>query len=65
MDYMKKYYPELFTNPYLKERFLIYDIVYYLGNLVDYPHVKELNEIILKSSKELLGGTNENNNISR
>ncbi len=65
MEYMKKYYPDLFTNPYLKERFLIYDIVYYLGNLVDYPHVKELNDNILKASKDLLGGTNENNNISR
>ena len=65
MEYMQKYYPELFTNPHLKERFIIYDIIYYLGNLVDFPHVKELNEIILKACKDLLGGNYENYNISR
>lgn len=65
MEYMKKYYPDLFNNPYLKQRIYIYDIIYYLGNLVDYPHVEELKEDILKASKALLGGTNENNNLSR
>lgn len=65
MDYMKKYYNDLFVNPYLLKRFYIYDIIYYLGNLVDYPHVQELKDDIINACKALLGGNNENDNNSR
>ncbi|MBQ8132652.1 MAG: aminoglycoside phosphotransferase family protein [Bacilli bacterium] len=66
MPYLKKYDEELFTHPYLKQRLDIYDMVYYMRNLVEYPKNEELKEDIINASKRLLGGLqNEKNDYRR
>lgn len=66
MPYLKKYAEELFAQPNLKERLDIYDMVYYMRNLVEYPKNEELKEDIINASKRLLGGLhNETNNYRR
>ncbi len=48
MTYIEKYYPKLVSNPNLYQRLSIYDIVYFLGQLLKYPKLVELkNDVIL------------------
>lgn len=48
MIYIKKYYLELFESPFLYQRLAIYDMVYFLKQLVKNPDIEELkNDVIL------------------
>ena len=48
MLYIEKYYPELVSNPNLHQRLAIYDMVYFLAQLVKHPELEELkNDVIL------------------
>lgn len=48
MTYIEKYYPKLVSNPNLQQRLAIYDIVYFLDQLVKHPKLEELkNDVIL------------------
>ncbi len=49
MSYIEKYYPELMHVDNLYKRLAIYDIVYYLKQYIEYPHINELKEDILSS----------------
>ena len=50
MTYINKYYPELLNVPNLYERLAIYDIVYYLEQLIEYPKLKELKDAVLSAA---------------
>lgn len=50
-SYMKKYYPDLVSIPYLSQRLAIYDMIYYLRQLKDYPNLQRLKEDILFAAK--------------
>lgn len=52
--WLKKYYPEIFSVSYLDERLAIYDIIYYLNSIIDYPHLESLKINVLQSLKKLL-----------
>jgi hypothetical protein len=54
MSYIEKYYPELIHVDNLYKRLAIYDIVYYLKQYIDYPHIKELKEDILSSANIIM-----------
>jgi len=54
MKYIEKYYEELIDIPNLYKRINIYDIVYYMEQLIDYPHLKELKDDILRSCNDLI-----------
>ena len=48
MLYIEKYYPELVSDPNLHQRLAIYDMVYFLEQLVKHPELEELkNDVIL------------------
>jgi thiamine kinase-like enzyme len=49
MNYIDKYYHELFEIDNLYIRLAIYDIVYFLEQLLEYPHLKELKDDILSA----------------
>ena len=49
--YLEKYYKELFDNKYLEQRLAIYDIVYYLEQIINYPYLKELKDDIISAAK--------------
>jgi len=49
--YVEKYYPELINTPFLSQRLAIYDMVYFLKQLIDFPDSKELKVDVLKASK--------------
>ena len=51
MEYIGKYYPALVSNPDLYKRLGIYDIVYYLNSLLEYPKLEELKEDVLNAAK--------------
>ncbi len=51
MSYVNKYYPELVNTPNLYERLGIYDIVYFLEQLVRYPELDELKNDVLIATK--------------
>ena len=61
MSYVQKNYPELLSNPNLYERLGIYDMVYFLAQLVRHPELDELkvdvlsaaNVVLLKNGKKL------------
>ena len=53
MKYIEKYYPEIINIPNLYKRLAIYDMVYFMKQLVEYPHIKELKEDVIKAIKEL------------
>lgn len=47
-SYIDKYYPELTNGKFLSQRLAIYDMIYYLGQLIEYPNSEELrNDVIL------------------
>ena len=54
MAYIEKYYPELIKTPNLYKRLAIYDMVYFLKQLVEYPHLDELKQDVLNAVKELI-----------
>lgn len=49
--YVEKYYPELVNIPFLSQRLAIYDMVYFLNQLIDNPDSKELKEDVINASK--------------
>ena len=51
MSYVNKYYPELVNIPNLYERLGIYDIVYYLAQLVRHPELDELKNDVLSAAR--------------
>ena len=53
MNYIEKYYPELVETPNLYKRIAIYDMVYFMKQLVEYPHLDELKQDVLSAVKEL------------
>ena len=54
MSYVKKYYPELVATPNLYERLGIYDIVYFLSQLVEHPELNELKDDVLLAAKIII-----------
>ena len=54
MSYVNKYYPELLNIPYLYKRLGIYDIVYYLSQLVRHPELDELKNDVLLATNVVL-----------
>lgn len=54
MMYIAKYYPELTNTQNLYKRLAIYDIVYYLNQLIRFPNVVDLKEGIMSSVDILL-----------
>ena len=51
MAYVKKYYPEIVNTLYLNERLGIYDIVYFLEQLIEYPKLEELKNDVLSAAR--------------
>lgn len=51
MSYVNKYYPELVNIPNIYERLGIYDIVYFLAQLVRHPELDELKNDVLSAAK--------------
>lgn len=51
MSYINKYYPELVNIPNLYKRLAIYDIVYYMNQLLEYPHLAELKHDVMSAVK--------------
>ena len=51
MSYVNKYYPEIVNTPNLYERLGIYDIVYFLAQLVKHPELDELKNDVLSAAK--------------
>ena len=49
--YIEKYYPELVNVEFLPQRLAIYDMIYYLSQLIDYPNSKELKNDIISAAK--------------
>lgn len=49
--YVEKYYNELVNNPFLTERLAIYDMVYYIKQLVNHLELAELKDNIIKAAK--------------
>ena len=51
MKYIGKYYPELVNIPNLYERLGIYDMIYFLVQLVKHPELEELKKDVLEAAK--------------
>lgn len=51
MLYINKYYPKLLDVPNLSQRLAIYDMVYFLEQLVEHPEIDELKEDVISASK--------------
>lgn len=51
MSYVNKYYPEIVNTANLYERLGIYDIVYFLAQLVKHPELDELKNDVLSAAK--------------
>lgn len=49
--YVEKYYPELVNVPFLSQRLAIYDMVYFLKQVLNYPNEKELKKEVIDASK--------------
>lgn len=49
--YIEKYYPELVNVKSLPQRLAIYDMIYYLRQLINYPNSKELKNDIISAAK--------------
>lgn len=49
--YVEKYYPALVQVPFLSQRLAIYDMVYFLKQLVKSPDLEELKKNVLKAAK--------------
>ena len=53
IPYLKELYPELFRVKNLDKRLAIYNLIYNLEQLTEYPHLKELKDNVINSSKKL------------
>ena len=51
MIYIEKYYPELVNVPNLYQRLAVYDIVYFLEQLVKHPELEELKNDVIFGAK--------------
>lgn len=51
MLYINKYYPKLLDVPNLSQRLAIYDMMYFLEQLVEHPKIDELKENVISASK--------------
>lgn len=51
MSYVSHFYPELINTPNLYERLGIYDMVYFLAQLVKHPESDELKNDVLSAAK--------------
>lgn len=51
MIYIEKYYPELVNIPNLYQRLAIYDMVYFLKQLVKHPELEELKNDVIFGAK--------------
>lgn len=49
--YVEKYYKELVQVPFLSQRLAIYDMVYFLKQLINYPNSEELKKDVLEAAK--------------
>lgn len=58
MTYISRYYPELFTVPSLSKRLAIYDIVYFLNQLLLYPSLYELKNDVLLAASNVVANNN-------
>ena len=54
MKYVEKYYPELINTPNLYKRLAIYDMVYFMKQLTEYPHLDELKNDVLAAARQLI-----------
>lgn len=54
MTYIEKYYPDLINVENLYKRLAIYDTIYYIRQLIDYPNNDELKEDIMLAVDYLL-----------
>ena len=54
MMYIEKYYPELIHIDNLYKRLAIYDMIYYLKQYINNPHILELKEDMLSAVKIVL-----------
>ena len=54
MSYVEKYYPKIMKTPNLYKRLAIYDLVYFMKQLIEYPHLDELKNDLLNAAKELI-----------
>ena len=52
-SYIDKYYPELTNGKFLSQRLAIYDMIYYLGQLIEYPNSEELRNDVILATKIL------------
>ena len=50
ISYIERYYPELINIENIYERLAIYDIIYYLRQLVEYGNIEELKNDIVNSA---------------
>ena len=57
MSYVQKYYPELLSNPNRYVRLGIYDMVYFLSQLVKYPKLEELKNDVLSAANSVVSNT--------
>jgi hypothetical protein len=51
MDYIKEFYPEIVSNEYFEQRKAIYDLVYFLDQLIDYPDNKQLHNDVMEAAR--------------
>lgn len=49
--YIEKYYPELVNVEFLPQRLAIYDMIYYLRQLINYQNSKELKNDVISAAK--------------
>lgn len=49
--YVERYYPELANIPFLSQRLAIYDMIYFLKQLVKHPKLKELKDDVINATK--------------
>lgn len=49
--YIEKYYPELVNVEFFSQRLAIYDMIYYLRQLINYPDSEELKKDIISAAK--------------
>ena len=61
MSYVNKYYSEIVNTPNLYERLGIYDIVYFLAQLVKHPELDELKNDVLSAAKIVTSKDEKNN----
>ena len=54
ISYISKYYPEIINTPNLYKRLAIYDIVYFIKQLKEYPHLEELKIDVLNAVKQVI-----------